>query len=132
MSERRNTTRKKSFLQGRVYFNNRRSALDCLVRDISETGAKLIFSGAVQTPDVIELYVPQKEQTLRAEVQWRHGDEIGVAFPAADAPAGNPSAASPAELAARVQKLEDEVASLRRLLKRMKAAVPGFDDADAA
>jgi Mg2+ and Co2+ transporter CorA len=132
MSERRNTTRKKSFLQGRIYFNNRRSALDCLIRDISDTGAKLIFSDSVQTPDIIELYVPHKEQTLRAEVQWRRGEEMGVAFTDAVALTADQPAGSAAELAARVQKLEDEVASLRRLLKRMKAAVPGFDDADAA
>jgi len=131
MSERRNTTRKKSFLQGRIYFNNRRSALDCLIRDISDTGAKLIFSDSVQTPDTIELYVPQKEQTLRAEVQWRRGDEIGVLFTEAQTLAPERPAGSAAELAARVQKLEDEVAALRRLLKRMKAAVPGFDE-DAA
>jgi hypothetical protein len=132
MSERRNTTRKKSFLQGRIYFNNRRSALDCLIRDISDTGAKLIFSDSVQTPDIIELYVPHKEQTLRAEVQWRRGEEMGVGFTDAVALTADQPAGSAAELAARVQKLEDEVASLRRLLKRMKAAVPGFDDADAA
>lgn len=131
MSERRNTTRKKSFLQGRIYFNNRRSALDCLIRDISDTGAKLIFSDSVQTPDTIELYVPQKEQTLRAEVQWRRGDEIGVAFTDAETLGPDRPAGSAAELAARVQKLEDEVASLRRLLRRMKAVVPGFDE-DAA
>jgi hypothetical protein len=127
MSERRNNTRKKAFLQGRIYFNNRRSALDCLIRDISDTGAKLIFSDSVQTPDSIELYVPQK---VRAIVQWRRGDEIGVAFTDAETIAERP-AGNAAELAARVQKLEDEVASLRRLLRRMKAVVPGFDE-DAA
>jgi hypothetical protein len=131
MSERRNTTRKKAFLQGRIYFNNRRSALDCLIRDISDTGAKLIFSDSVQTPDTIELYVPHKEQTLRAVVQWRRGDEIGVAFTDAEALAPDRPAGSAAELAARVQKLEDEVAALRRLLRRMKTVVPGFDE-DAA
>lgn len=131
MSERRNTTRKKAFLQGRIYFNNRRSALDCLIRDISDTGAKLIFSDSVQTPDSIELYVPQKEQTLRAEVQWRRGEEIGVSFTDAEVLTADRPAGSAAELAVRVQKLEDEVASLRRLLKRMKAVVPGFDE-DAA
>jgi hypothetical protein len=39
----------------------------------------LIFSGAVATPDALDLYIPQKEQTLR-HVIWRHGQEVGVAF----------------------------------------------------
>ena len=49
LKERRAATRQKSFLQGRIYFNNRRTSVDCLVRDISETGAKLTFAAAVTT-----------------------------------------------------------------------------------
>src|SRR3954465_5789330 len=78
--ERRRMARQKSFLRGMIYFNNRRNAVDCLVRDISPYGARLIFSDAVTTPDVLELYIPQKEQTLRVQVIWRHGQEAGVAF----------------------------------------------------
>ena len=78
--ERRRIARQKSFLRGMIYFNNRRNVVDCLVRDISQYGARLIFSDAVTTPDVLELYIPQKEQTLRINVIWRHGQEVGVAF----------------------------------------------------
>src|SRR5215210_1540907 len=104
--ERRRIIRQKSFLRGMIYFNNRRNVVDCLVRDISPYGARLIFSDAVSTPDVLDLYIPQKEQTLRAHVHWRHGQEVGVAFPpASDFPGetGN--------LAERVQKLEVEIAN---------------------
>src|SRR6187401_3658842 len=78
--ERRTVTRHKSFLRGMIYFNNRRNVVDCLIRDISPYGARLIFSDAVTTPDVLVLYIPQKEQTLRIHVIWRHGQEVGVAF----------------------------------------------------
>ena len=44
---------------------------------VRATGARVIFSAAVQIPDVVDLYIPLKEQTLRAIVQWRHGDEVG-------------------------------------------------------
>ena len=64
-----------------IQFNNRRNVVDCLIRDISPYGARLIFSDAVTTPDVLDLYIPQKEQTLRVHVIWRHGQEAGVAFP---------------------------------------------------
>ena len=92
-------SRQKSFLRGTIHFNNRRSVLDCLVRDISPYGARLIFSDAVTTPDVLDLYIPQKEQTLRVHVIWRHGEEVGVAFAQiaelenpADSAASSPSA----------------------------------------
>jgi len=127
-SERRRATRQKSFLRGCIYFNNRRSALDCLIRDISATGARLIFSDTVTIPDIVDLYIPQKERTLRAHVHWRHGDEVGVAF--ANAAQGSHQPAHVAELAERVQKLESEIAAMRKLLKRLKAEIEsGADEA---
>jgi hypothetical protein len=127
MSERRIAARQKSFLRGCIYFNNRRSSADCLIRDISETGARLIFSGTVAIPDVVDLYVPQKEQTLRVHVQWRHGDEVGVAFAPAAQPQEPAVFAETGDLSERVQKLEGEIAALRRIVKRLQAAVPAAD-----
>lgn len=139
--ERRRIARHKSFLRGAIHFNNRRSVVDCLIRDISPYGARLTFSDAVTTPDVLELYIPQKEQTLRVHVIWRHGPEVGVAFTQAtqmDHPAeggepgsspGQPAGSAPGQdLAERVARLEVEIAALKRILKRMKTdAGPEFD-----
>jgi len=131
--ERRRTARQKSFLRGMIYFNNRRNAVDCLIRDISPYGARLIFSDSVTTPDVLELYIPQKEQTLRAHVIWRHGQEVGAAFaqaaqvdPAAEP--GDPGSSRGQALAERVARLEMEIAGLKRILKKMKTdAGPELD-----
>src|SRR3954469_15514553 len=105
--ERRRITRQKRFLRGMIQFNNRRNVVDCLIRDISSYGARLIYSDTVTTPDVLDLYIPQKEQTLRVNVIWRHGREAGVAFaqamhvePAAET--GEPGANSGQGLAERV------------------------------
>jgi PilZ domain len=131
--ERRRMARQKSFLRGMIYFNNRRNAVDCLVRDISPHGARLIFSDAVTTPDVLDLYIPQKEQTLRVHVIWRNGQEVGVAFAqtAQMDPAAEPSdpGSSPGQaLADRVARLEIEIVGLKRILKKLKTdAGPEFD-----
>src|SRR5690349_10829671 len=106
MAERRGAQRQKSFLRGCVYFDKRRIALDCLIRDFSEHGARIIFSENVSVPDVVELHIPQKQKTLRARVQWRHGDEIGLAFPDAVRAADG---AGDSELALRVAQLESEI-----------------------
>jgi hypothetical protein len=129
MGERRQSTRQKSFLRGCVYFNNRRNSFDCLIRDISDKGARIIFSETVSVPDMVDLYIPQKEQTVRAHVQWRHGDEIGLAFPDAIRAADG---TTDGELAARVARLESEVAALRRMLKRLKSDVAGGEDLELA
>jgi hypothetical protein len=124
MSERRVAARQKSFLRGCLYFNNRRSAVDCLIRDISDTGARLIFSSAVAIPDVADLYIPQKEQTLRAYVQWRHGDEVGISFTQSGQAPEPTDSSEDADLNERVQKLEAEIATLRRIVRRLQAAAP--------
>ncbi len=130
MGERRGSRRSKSFLRGFVYVSRKRGALACLIRDLSEKGARIIFSDTVTLPEVVELYIPQREQTLRARVQWRRNDEIGLAFTeierAADA---SPSAA---EVAQRLAMLEAEIASLRVLLKRLKAEKANPADEAAA
>ncbi len=126
MSERRLISRKRSLLQGRIFYNNRRSSVDCLIRDISDTGAKLKFSESVGVPETMELYIPNKEEIRRARVQWRAGGEMGVVFvDEMQAPPIAPEAATGdvavRELAARVQRLESEIVGLRRIVNELRA-----------
>lgn len=123
MDERRLGTRQKSFLQGRIYYNNRRASIDCLVRDISPTGARLKFPGPVTAPELVELYIPNKDEFYRAQVQWNRGDEIGVHFIRDEAENTQAAGGSvpEASLAERMQKLEAELASLKRIVKELKA-----------
>jgi hypothetical protein len=129
MNEQRQSIRKKSFLRGCVYFNKRHNMVDCLIRDISDDGARIIFSDGVNLPDQVELHIPQKGQTFSAEVQWRQRDEVGLAFARPDQSTG--TAADAGDLARRVTHLETEVLALKRMLKRLKTEVDGGGD-DAA
>jgi hypothetical protein len=123
MAERRSSARQKSFLQGRIYFNNRRSSVDCLIRDLSEAGARLKFSEAIAVPEAVELYIPNREEIHRARVEWRTGNEMGVSFgEEVRAPSIAPEAAQ-GDLSTRVQTLEAEVASLKRLLGELRATI---------
>jgi len=119
MGERRGSRRTKSFLRGFVYVSRKRGALACLIRDLSEKGARIIFSDTVTLPEIVELYIPQREQTLRARVQWRRNDEIGLGF--IEAARAADAAPTATEVVQRVAMLEAEIASLRVLLKRLKA-----------
>jgi hypothetical protein len=121
MSERRVASRKRSFLQGRLFYNNRRNSVDCVIRDISETGARLQFSAAVTVPEALELYVPNKDQMYRVRAEWRQGEEMGVVF--LNAAANDPSIAGRADagdLADRVNKLESELLTLRRIVNELR------------
>jgi len=112
-------------------FHKRRSAIDCLIRDISDQSARIIFSGAVNVPDIVDLYIPLKEETVGARVQWRRGDEVGLAF--RDTETARPASPPPqfGDLAQRVAELEAEVTALRRTLKQLKRELPD-GDTDAA
>ncbi|MCJ2132932.1 PilZ domain-containing protein [Methylobacterium sp. J-026] len=135
MSEHRRETRQRVFLKGRIVFNNGSSSFDCLVRDMSSSGARLIMSDATTLPEAFDLYIPQKDRTFRATLRWRREDGIGVTFeePARAAPTkASEIAATEASvtmLLRRVGELETENAALRRLLASM--AQPG-DSASAA
>jgi hypothetical protein len=117
MGERRDNRRQKSFLQGFVYFDKRRGVMGCLIRDLSGDGARIIFSESVTIPEHIYLHIPQREKTLRAQVQWRRGDETGLAFEVAPAAA---EAGHDNELIHRVLHLEAQLAELKRTVKKLK------------
>jgi len=109
MNERRVAPRKRSFLKGTVYFNNRLSSIDCVVRDFSDGGARLEFTTIVTLPDSIELYISTRDQTLPAQVRWRKDTEVGVGF---DSIAAERSGSG--DLEQRVKQLEQDLAKLQR------------------
>ncbi len=127
MAERRQASRQKSFLRGLVYLGNSPSAVSCLVRDMSDTGARLTFSGPITATETLELHIPVKGQTLRGKVKWREADEIGVAF-ISDAGAETPAAGDD-ELAVRVARLECEIVALKQMVKRLQKATTSITDA---
>ena len=111
----------KTFLKGR--FNNGLTDVDCLIRNLSETGARLSLSGGISVPAVIDLLIPLKRQTLRAKVNWRNGDEMRVSF-IKDLQAGAAPVARPnSKLAERVAKLETESASLSKMLMQLESEI---------
>ena len=127
MVERRRSVRQKSFLRGRVYFNKGRESADCLVRDLTNQGARIIFSDSINIPALIDLHIPQKEYTVRARVIWRQGVEIGLAFPDANLVPGAPPQSN--DLAERVSKIETEIVLMRRTLKGLMERIRSDSDA---
>ncbi|MGE0341149.1 MAG: PilZ domain-containing protein [Xanthobacteraceae bacterium] len=118
MDDRRLKPRNRTFLRGRVFYNNRRQSADCIIRELTEEGARVTFTDPVGLPHVFELHIPNRDQMLRVETIWNHGVEVGVRF---DKQAGHADPAQHAQdpvaehtLAERIEKLEKEVASLKR------------------
>jgi hypothetical protein len=122
MIERRALIRHKTFIKGRIYFNNRLTSMDCIVRDVTEKGARLQVSESVALPDAFELYLPNKDEHFRAQAEWRRGDQLGVSW-TPDLPSRHKSQSgshSEQALADRVARLEQEVAALQRRLDNLR------------
>jgi hypothetical protein len=111
----------RTFLKGIVYYDNRRASIECTIRDLSDTGARVAFTTLVSVPDNVELHIPQKQMTLPAQVRRRDGYEIGVAFQ--NQRSDEPRRANDGDMAERVTRLENEVAAMKRLLKKLPAKV---------
>jgi hypothetical protein len=127
MGERRKVVRQKSFLQGRVIFNNGRTSLDCLVREITPLGARIIFSDVVSIPDTVDLHLPQKNRTAHARVVWRHSDEIGLAFSESGRARSLPAAGD--NIVERMEQLEAELISLTRFVKQLASKIDNKPEA---
>jgi len=80
MQERRKQQRSRVFWEGKVSFNRRQSVLDCVVRNMSDTGAKLAVTESAFVPREFELVVPKREAAYRAKIIWRQSDEVGIEF----------------------------------------------------
>ena len=104
--------RLKTLLAARISFNNGQSTLDCLIRNLSDMGAKLIVSAAVTLPECFDLLIPQKSVTRRGRIVWRRGEAMGVRFDE-DAPRSESSDPDATSLTRRMRELAAEVARLQ-------------------
>ncbi len=80
MAEVRRSERVRAFLRARIIFNNQNTTIECTIKNISASGAKIEISEALTIPAQFDLEVPQKSRTYRARMIWRDAGTIGVEF----------------------------------------------------
>jgi hypothetical protein len=110
--ERRKHQRSPAYMGGQITTDRRLISIDCVVRNMSGAGAKLVVPNATLLPDEFELHIAKRESASRVRARWRRERELGVEMiplPAADAPV-------PLALARRIKRLEAENAGLKRRL----------------
>jgi hypothetical protein len=102
-----------------IRFNNDSSSVECLVRNISQSGARLSVSPAVGLPQTFSLLIPQKGLSREARLIWRSETEVGVAFVVPAAVQSDPE--GEAVLRRRVRELERELAQLQSRIIELSA-----------
>ena len=107
--ERRKEGRSPSYLGGQITTDRRLIAIDCVVRNTSGAGARLVVPHATLLPDAFELHIPKKNCAYRVRTCWRGTGDVGVEIMPLDAA----EAPIPLTLARRLKLLEAENAALR-------------------
>ena len=78
--------RKRMFKTGRVILHNQ-STIDCVIRDLSIGGARLVFDSAMTLEPSFDLHFATTQTVIPAEVVWQRGFAVGVKFTGGQRPA---------------------------------------------
>lgn len=115
MTEKRDAPRHKCFLRAFVYFEGRGTAINCVVRDISDIGARLQFDKPLVLTELLDLHIPIKGQSFHAVKRWYNGDQMGVAFNAS-----TKTNADDIGVDRRVNRLKEEITVLKKAIKQLQ------------
>jgi hypothetical protein len=80
MEERRRSVRHRTLKGGRILFDGGSSSRDCVIRDISDGGAKLCFPSVVGIPSELLLAFDDGRPSRECFSKWRRPTAMGVEF----------------------------------------------------
>lgn len=89
MSEenKRRTPRLRTLKGAKILYRNGWGIVDCLIRDMSDTGARLVCKDTTAVPAEFTLLVNNEEVVRDAKVVWRRQDMLGIEFTSDKRPA---------------------------------------------
>lgn len=77
-ADRRGVLRHRVFKGASLSFNRGYGAMECVVRNLSASGAKLVFGDALAVPPHFSLRISGEDHPRDATVIWRGAREVGV------------------------------------------------------
>jgi hypothetical protein len=80
MEERRTFPRSRAYIGAQIAYNNRCCTMDCLVRNVSQDGARLIFAGTATIPIKFDMVIRREGRYRPARVIWREETAVGVQY----------------------------------------------------
>ena len=76
----RRSPRRRTLKGARIIFNDRRSVIDCVVRNLSAQGALLLVPNVVGIPSDFDLYIDGETDCHHAHVAWKGKGRLGVSW----------------------------------------------------
>jgi len=113
MLDRRQSARDKVIYGGVVEIGEHGATRDCVVRNISETGAQVEFSNVINLPrEQMSLTIARKGRSFLARIIWWRDNFIGVAF-------SSETELPVSDLAERLRKSEKKKRQLQRRINEL-------------
>jgi hypothetical protein len=78
--ERKGQPRRRTLKAGKIVFDHRSCVIDCMVRNVSATGACLEFPSTVGVPDRFDLVIATETFPRPCRVAWKDNTRVGVTF----------------------------------------------------
>ena len=78
--DRRRLPRRRTLKGARIIFNNRRSVIDCVVRNLTPQGALLVVPNVVGVPGDFDLYIKGETDSHAAHVIWKGKGTLRVSW----------------------------------------------------
>jgi PilZ domain len=76
----RQAVRTNVHLRAQMRFGAGRPAAECIVTDISPTGARVVVPEEGDYPNEFDIYIPARSETKWARIRWREKLQFGVEF----------------------------------------------------
>ena len=79
-AERRADQRHRVLKGGTLQFNNGYSSLECVIRDLSATGARIQMGETFGVPSRFTMSISGETKRIEASLRWRNSRNIGLTF----------------------------------------------------
>jgi len=80
MDDKRKTARRCVLKEGKIIFADGMRVIDCTIRDLSDSGARLLIANTLGVPDTFHLFEKSTGMVYPATVAWRQPSAVGVKF----------------------------------------------------
>ncbi|MEW6769424.1 MAG: PilZ domain-containing protein [Pseudomonadota bacterium] len=115
MLDRRTSPRERVIYGGVIATDAKNSKVDCVVRNVSDSGANIELPNSEKMPDRFSIAIPKMGRSFLAKIVWWRADRAGVEFEVA----ANSNAAHSLDLEERLRISEKKARALKQRVRQL-------------
>jgi len=78
--DKRQSKRKPALRAADLFLDELRSPVACLVKDVSDTGLRLIYDSPHELPERVRIILLHPKKEIWCDIVWRHEKEVGLSI----------------------------------------------------